>query len=235
MQSSRSDGFLGFLGVMREAQERAAADRGFPSVEAMVAADEAVERERERRIQAAELGEHRRSVLEQCFGEISDAAAERLLSGQYDDTDALRAVREWSSTRTPMLVLAGNAGSGKSFASLVYACSRIVDCQVVRGSRLGAHWERWQSDREDRVAPLRLRVPLLLVDDLGLEPLDDRRAAVAVEELFHARQSGALRTIVTTNLTLADAKKRYSERVFSRLAESGRWVQLAGEDRRRRR
>jgi DNA replication protein DnaC len=82
---------------------------------------------------------------------------------------------------------------------------------------------------------LRLGVPLLVVDDLGLEPLDDRRAAVAVEELFHARQSEDVRTIVTTNLTPDEARRRYSERVFSRLAQSGRWWNLSGDDIRRRR
>jgi len=236
VQSSRSDhGYGAIVETMRRAQERAARERGFVSVDAMVASDDAVEAKRVAREQALDLAEHRRTVLAQCAGELSDATVDRLTSGRHEETDATRAIREWSATSRAILVLAGNAGTGKSFASLAYACARRVDCQIVRASRLGAHWERWQSDREDRIEPLRMRVPLLIVDDLGLEPLDDRRAAVAVEELFHARQGGGLRTIITTNLSPSDAKRRYSERVFSRLAECGRWVQLSGEDLRRRR
>ena len=234
MQSSRSDsGFGAIVESMRLAQERTARERGFADVDAMIAADDAAEAKRAARERAAGLAEHRRSVLAQVAGELSDATSERLMGGRHEETEAMRAIRDWSATSKAILVLAGNAGTGKSFASLAYACSRVVDCQIVRASRLGAHWERWQSDREDRVAPLRLRVPLLIVDDLGLEPLDDRRAAVAVEELFHARQGGGLRTIITTNLSPVEAKSRYSERVFSRLAECGRWVQIAGDDLRR--
>lgn len=228
-------GWLAAVSSMREAQERAARERGFASADEMVEADDAAERDREERQRANELAEHRGRVIGMCHGELSDATVMRLLSGKARDTHAMRAVREWSASRVPILVLAGNAGTGKSFAALAHACSVRVDCQIVRASRLGAHWERWQSDREDRVEPLRMRVPLLIVDDLGLEPLDDRRAAVAVEELFHARQGGGLRTIVTTNLTPQEARRRYSERVFSRLAESGRWVALVGDDIRRER
>lgn len=235
MSSSDGNAFEAMLASIRRSAEERASERGFATVDAMAAADDAEEARLAKVEHDRRMAEHRESVISAVRDELPDDAREALRAWRFDETHAIRVVREWAAMRTPVLSLAGRTGTGKSFAALVHACSKPTDFQIVRAARLGAHWERWSSDREDRIEPLRLGVPLLIIDDLGLEPLDDRRAAVAVEELFHARQSSHVRTIVTTNLTPEEAKRRYSERVFSRLSKTGQWTHLSGTDLRRRR
>lgn len=58
---------------------------------------------------------------------------------------------------------------------------------------------------------------LLLVDDLGTEPLIDN---ITVEQLFNLlneRQNARLCTVFSTNLSLNEIKSRYTERILSRL------------------
>jgi len=61
--------------------------------------------------------------------------------------------------------------------------------------------------------------PLLLLDDVGTEPLIE---SITVEQFFvliNDRQSKRLCTVLSTNLSLDEIKKRYTERVFSRLVD----------------
>ena len=58
---------------------------------------------------------------------------------------------------------------------------------------------------------------LLLIDDLGTEPMIE---GVTVEELFNIlneRQNAGLCTVISTNLTLENLQVRYNERFISRL------------------
>ena len=58
---------------------------------------------------------------------------------------------------------------------------------------------------------------MLMLDDLGSEPLMQN---ITVEQLFHLvneRQRRGLSTVISTNLTLPELKDRYTERIVSRL------------------
>ena len=75
-------------------------------------------------------------------------------------------------------------------------------------------------------------VPLLLIDDLGSEPM---LRNVTVEYLFmllNERFAARRHTIIATNLTPVQLKARYGERVASRLLDRGTvaCVQLKGKD-----
>lgn len=229
MQSSSSETsiFGSFLAGLQRDQDQRARELGFESAEALARAEQAEE-------DARALREHRASVLEAQGGRLTDAMAEALMHGREQATDALRAVREWSRSSKPMLVLSGTVGTGKTVAALSYVCSRPVRWQMVRAPRLGAMHERWSSDREDHIEALRMMIPVMVLDDLGQEPLDDRRTVPALLELFDSRKSLRTRTIITTNLTVAQADKRYPEAMMSRIRESARWASLEGRDMRRR-
>ncbi len=60
-------------------------------------------------------------------------------------------------------------------------------------------------------------VPLLLIDDLGMEPMMENITVEQIYNLLNARMTKGLYTAITTNLTLDEVKKRYTERVSSRL------------------
>ena len=86
-------------------------------------------------------------------------------------------------------------------------------------------------DGEDGFAAL-LETPLLLVDDLGTEPL---MRNITVEYLFlliNERMEAGLSTMVTTNLNPAQILERYGERVCSRLFDraSALAIRLEGKD-----
>lgn len=74
--------------------------------------------------------------------------------------------------------------------------------------------------------------PLLLVDDLGMEPLMEN---ITVEQLYHllnTRLARGLYTAFTTNLSLTELKNRYTERFTSRLLDTRAALSLAflGQD-----
>jgi DNA replication protein DnaC len=77
------------------------------------------------------------------------------------------------------------------------------------------------------------RVQHLFIDDLGTESTTDY-CREQVETLIDARyrQRDVLRTYITTNLTLQDLVKRYSDRTVSRLAEMCYLHEFTGADRR---
>lgn len=65
-----------------------------------------------------------------------------------------------------------------------------------------------------------LDADVLMIDDLGSEPLMQN---VTVEQLFNLlneRQNRNLSTVISTNLDMAKFRERYTERVASRLRDS---------------
>ena len=77
-----------------------------------------------------------------------------------------------------------------------------------------------------------IETPLLMIDDLGTEPM---LRGLSVEYLFtllNERIAAKRHTVVATNLTPLQLKERYGERVASRLLDKSLWaaVQLKGKD-----
>ena len=135
------------------------------------------------------------------------------------------------------IVLSGAGGLGKSFLlNCVYerVSSRGLPALRTTAYRMfDAMRKRHMGDDggADAFAAL-LEVPLLLVDDLGTEPL---MRNITVEYLFlllNERMEAGLSTMVTTNLTPAQIQERYGERVCSRLFDrlSALTIKLEGKD-----
>ena len=135
------------------------------------------------------------------------------------------------------IVLSGAGGLGKSFLlNCVYerVSSRGLPATRSTAYRMfDAMRKRHMGDDggADAFAAL-LEVPLLLVDDLGTEPL---MRNITVEYLFlllNERMEAGLSTMVTTNLTPAQIQERYGERVCSRLFDrsSALTIKLEGKD-----
>lgn len=73
---------------------------------------------------------------------------------------------------------------------------------------------------------------LLIIDDLGMEPLME---GVTVEQIYHlinARLTKGLYTAISTNLSRVELKQRYTERVSSRLLDprTGLTIPFLGKD-----
>ena len=117
------------------------------------------------------------------------------------------------------LLLTGQSGLGKTF--LLHA---MVHRLIARGHNVlmvsAYHFlqmaRKSYFDAENGVQEL-MEVPVLMLDDLGSEPMMQN---VTIEQLFHLlneRQARNLCTIISTNLSLEELRKRYTERIVSRL------------------
>lgn len=136
------------------------------------------------------------------------------------------------------LLLYGGSGLGKTYLlRCIHARARQRDIpalcvtanQLIRTARK-AIFSRSQEDMDALY-----ETDLLLIDDLGTEPMIEN---ITVEELFNLlneRQNARLCTVLSTNLNLTELKARYTERVLSRLLDKSvcQRLQFLGQDIRR--
>lgn len=131
-------------------------------------------------------------------------------------------VRQAKDGRVQSLLLHGGSGLGKTF--LLHCIEREaaalgVDCRFVTAYDLLDALRNAFFGRDNDLADQCMQAKLLLIDDLGMEPLMEN---VTVEQIYHllnSRLSRGLYTAVSTNLSLVELEKRYTERVTSRLLD----------------
>ena len=132
------------------------------------------------------------------------------------------------------LLIYGKSGLGKSYllcciwrrllqrgfdAELISAYDAV---RILRDAFFG------REDRTDRL----FRPDILLIDDLGMEPMME---GVTIEQLFHlinTRRSRGRAMVISTNLTMNELKNRYTERIASRLLDVSlcRVMRVQGQD-----
>lgn len=86
-------------------------------------------------------------------------------------------------------------------------------------------------DEEDEAAAL-FTVPLLVLDDLGMEPLMQNVTIEQIYNLLNERIVNGLSTVISTNLSMENVRERYTDRVHSRLMDvtEARFINLVGKD-----
>lgn len=124
------------------------------------------------------------------------------------------------------LVLAGHPGTGKSTAAAHYLWV-TADTHNVGSSTA----QRWYTAHEvSRISNYSnsagyksdlekiMRVPVLVIDDLGVEYLDKNGFFNSrFDEIMDARYNNFRKTIITTNLAPDNFQKRYGKRVTTRI------------------
>ena len=88
-----------------------------------------------------------------------------------------------------------------------------------------------------RLRPL-MEAELLLIDDLGTEPLMNNVTVTQLFNLLNERQMSGRHTVLSTNLSMNELQERYTERVTSRLLDKGACLRVGfvgGDVRRERR
>jgi DNA replication protein DnaC len=137
-----------------------------------------------------------------------------------------------------VLILAGGTGAGKTTAATLVALLSTSEApaliragELERRGRYDRDFGRWLDGRT-----------LLVLDDLGTEPLDGKGYFVALlDELVDRFCSDEKPLIVTTNLAVNRTRpddqpqitERYEARVVSRLLESATWAACGNDDLRR--
>ncbi len=135
------------------------------------------------------------------------------------------------------LFIYGTVGTGKSFLAVSIADELLrKGHSVIYFSSIGL-FELLAENTFDYKAKQELRsiyddlygCELLIIDDLGSE----RTNAFVSSELFailNEREGRKKSTIITTNFSLEDLQRTYSDRIFSRITSNFRLLKLSGPD-----
>lgn len=160
------------------------------------------------------------------------AIANRNLCERYADA--------FPDTPTRDLLLIGKSGLGKTY--LLRAIQHRVAERGMPPLYLSAYrfFETARQsyiENDSGLMAEMLTTPLLLLDDLGTEPLMNNVTVAQLFNLLNEREIAGRHTVISTNLSVAELKERYTERVMSRLLDSADCKRLAfiGDDVRLRR
>lgn len=151
-----------------------------------------------------------------------------------EETEAIGLVRGFLGSADRFLLMAGNAGRGKSLAAcwgLAQLGGRYVRTRDV-ATAFGDEDEGWLSDLA--------RTRLLVMDEMVREAQDEKGWAYSkVYDLLDRRQASLLKTILITNAGLDEWKRRYcpdgkSDPLYDRILSRGSVPKpLTGESLRR--
>ena len=150
-----------------------------------------------------------------------------------------RFAREYPAARTPNLLIAGGSGLGKTYLS------QCIANELAKRGHLPIYITAYRLFEVERQAHIEnrpelmedyLKAPILLIDDLGTEPMMSNITVVQLFHLLNERQMTGRSTIISTNLTVPELRERYTERITSRWMDATSWTFLpfTGEDIRRK-
>lgn len=165
--------------------------------------------------------------------EVSKARGQRIKDFCQQYADALPAPQK------PQLYFCGMPGLGKSFFANAIAYRALQ--KGVESLRVTAYYfvQDIMNGMSKKVSPLPqyMHVPFLVLDDLGSEPMIPNITGESLFALCDERRSAGLATVYITNLSLAELRDRYGERVASRITDSAvtTAIQFSGSNLRERR
>lgn len=165
-------------------------------------------------------------------GQLEQMVSTRNMCEEYAD--------QFPNTQYRNILLTGEGGLGKTFllnsifervTSRGFSAVRITAFRMFEAMRQ-QHFGN--DEKEDGFAAL-IEAPLLLIDDLGTEPMMRNITVEYLFTLLNERNAAKRHTVVATNLTPVQLNERYGERVASRLLNKMicRPIQLKGKDLRK--
>jgi len=141
------------------------------------------------------------------------------------------------------LLLNGAPGLGKTFLSACIARVVAENGHSVVYDTAGSLFSKFEDvkfsrteDAEEARAEARryLECDLLIIDDLGTE-MTTAFTVSALYEVVNTRLMTGKKTIVSSNLTIDELRRRYSEQIMSRLEGEYRKLSFKGDDIRKKR
>ncbi len=123
------------------------------------------------------------------------------------------------------LLLYGNAGNGKTYATCCianYLMSRevpVIACGInAILQRIQSTYNSYGKEGESNIIRSFTNADLLIIDDLGVEQSTEW-AITRIYNIIDSRYRNNLPTVITTNLELVDIEKKYGKRTYDRLLE----------------
>ena len=173
-------------------------------------------------------------------------SAEKLPGKTYSQRDLMNVIRKtceqyaenYPSVPVKDMLLMGQSGLGKTF--LMHAMAKKL---IQRGKNvllisaykfLDVARKAYMSGNVEELDAL-MDADVLMIDDMGVEPLMENITIPQWFNLINERQLRGKGTILSTNLMEDELRRRYTERIASRLMNNTqcRLVQFAGGDVRR--
>ena len=130
----------------------------------------------------------------------------------------------YPDTAKPNLVLMGNSGLGKTFminaitARLIERGHEPVKVTAPRLFEAMRRQHYYGVEGEDAISRY-VNAPVLLIDDLGTEPLMKNITVEYLYLILSERFAARRHTVIATNLMPEELKERYFERVSSRILD----------------
>lgn len=125
-------------------------------------------------------------------------------------------------TATRDLLLMGKSGLGKTFM-LQCIAHRVAQRghlpTYVSAYRLLEAARRAYMENDSDVLSSFMEAELLLIDDLGTEPLLNNVTVTQLFNLLNERQMAGKHTVISTNLSMTELRDRYTERITSRFLD----------------
>lgn len=121
-----------------------------------------------------------------------------------------------------ILLLSGGVGLGKTYVSQCIM-RRVIERGFIAASytayRLFSLFHQHRLGEDVDLEPI-LEVPLLIIDDIGTEPMTKNVTKEYLFDLLNERSAAGRKTIIVTNLPFHELDERYGERIFSRLMDT---------------
>lgn len=143
---------------------------------------------------------------------------------------ALTYAMDFPSTATPNLLFVGQSGLGKTFL-LQSIGKEVLDSgfhvEYVGAYKLIEQARKAYFTNVPEEMNAYYQCDLLLIDDLGTEPLMENITIPSLFQIIDQRLQKGAHTIISTNFNAKEIKERYTERIASRLFDTRRWEILA--------
>ncbi|MCR5264162.1 MAG: ATP-binding protein [Clostridiales bacterium] len=138
---------------------------------------------------------------------------------------------------SPNLLMIGATGLGKTHISTSIAkavIDRSFNVRYDTAQNVFADFEHERFDRnryDDQTSPTAkyMEAELLIIDDLGTE-MTNSFTVSCLYNLINTRVNSGLPMIINTNLSMDELRKRYSDRIASRLFGEFRPLMFVGDD-----
>lgn len=148
------------------------------------------------------------------------------------DTPAMAVTEKWLDEPGAWLLLAGSKGCGKTVAATWAVSQALEEGKSAAFRPVSAVGALSQYDAGAAEMESLRRVKLLVLDELGVEFASDY-AKSRFFELLDARHEAKVKTILTTNLSLEDAKRRLGDRIVDRIGGDGAVFEFGGKSLRK--
>ncbi len=191
------------------------------------------------------LGEQAEQSFERFDPSIFSAAP--LPGKTYSQRDCMAMLRhqceeyaqKYPDVACPNLLLMGQSGLGKTY--LMHAMAKVLldrgfNVLLISAYRfLETARKAYFTNNSEEMDTL-MEADVLMVDDMGSEPLMENITIIQWFNLINERQLAGRGTVISTNLMEEELRMRYTERITSRLldARQCQLLQFVGEDVRRR-